>query len=135
MSGIIQSTLLPEVPQHISELYDMIYKVAGEVLRNYNPCGFRDGQCREHINCCSGCDHLSKNGCVVKSLYCKLWLCRPATIRMPECAAALDVLANLANRYNFLDYRRSKEETMAKLARIAAFDLQCPEDVNRIVTK
>lgn len=60
-------------------MYDFLYNAAEIVLNKHNPCGFdtETGECRMGATngCCTGCPHLTGDGCTVKSLMCKLWLC------------------------------------------------------------
>ena len=64
--------------------YSRIYDEADKAFKKYNPCRFKDGKCvRNRMNpyyskkngCCSNCRKLGLNGCKVKSLGCKLFMC------------------------------------------------------------
>ena len=66
---------------HIASLmHDYVYDKANVLFNEHNPCAVRDGMCISGRNggndfCCYGCKHLDENGCTVKALSCKLWLC------------------------------------------------------------
>jgi len=63
------------------------------LIKEVNPCkaDIKDGyftcvRCpdpREGNGCCGGCKHF-KDGCTVKSLFCKMWLCREALAAMSD---------------------------------------------------
>jgi hypothetical protein len=69
-------------------IYDDLYQRASAVIARINPCEIVivngkatcvDSRTTGYRNngelCCGGCRHLSKQGCTVKALACKLWLC------------------------------------------------------------
>ena len=67
--------------------YDEIYKEYNDLLKEYNPCNIHIKEniltCNgvsslnnDGLLCCGGCKHLSKKGCRVKALSCKIWLCQ-----------------------------------------------------------
>lgn len=64
-----------------SEAYDYLYLKGQQLFAEYDPCAVRDGACRNgrqndgNSFCCFGCKHLSEDGCTIRSLSCKLWLC------------------------------------------------------------
>ena len=100
-----------------SELYDVLYSAARRVLSRYKPCAFKKGECFTGMqwHCCDGCCHLLKTGCATKSLSCKLYLCEEAKEKFPECAAALDALESIAEKYNFLGFRMNKQDVFSGL--------------------
>lgn len=82
----------------LSAAYDRLYDEADKLFKEYNPCKFEDGRCElnrmcmegkcgqphhrleksgQRNGCCSGhdCEHLTPNGCSIKSLGCKLSMC------------------------------------------------------------
>ena len=81
----------------LSALYDRIYDIADRLIKKHNPCNIRIETRPHHLFptkleeetvcmsyyvnslCCAGCSHHSKNGCTVKSLGCKLFLCSAIT--------------------------------------------------------
>jgi len=58
-------------------LYEQLYQRGVDLFNEFNPCDVKDGKCMglSHDFCCSGCEHLSKDGCTTSSLWCKLWVC------------------------------------------------------------
>ena len=77
----------------ISKEYDEVYAKAQALFDKHKPCNIQhhpNGKvscnCYKLENnhsklCCSRCEYLSKNGCRVKALDCKLWYCKPHPIR------------------------------------------------------
>ena len=77
----------------LSALYDRIYDIADRLLKKHNPCKIYTEDkyifCKYHETgiplrnkcylCCSSCEYCSKEGCTVKCLGCKLFLCGLAT--------------------------------------------------------
>lgn len=124
---------------NLSEVYDLIYKLADEYIREYNPCKIDEhGRCERskplNCTCCGGrfsssgdnrpqthiCEHLGESGCTVKALYCKLWLCAEIKEKNPEVANKLESLLTLSQWLgiagNFrATFRKSKEQTFAIL--------------------
>jgi hypothetical protein len=105
---------------NISERYDEVYSKMQDLLTKTNPCRIKkDDQgkvsCCGEDNpclCCSGCKHLSPDGCAVKSLACKLWLCGEAmrnALRDPAFVAEYSKLLDEAKEIPHY-YRASKEE-------------------------
>jgi len=99
----------------LSALYDKLYEDAEIVLARYDPCKIEDGKCLAGKPCCyergRKCENLSKkDGCAVKSLACKLFLCDKAKKAFPGCAAALSELSEEASENRFLAHRASKED-------------------------
>jgi hypothetical protein len=99
------------------ELYDILFAIGQKSMDQYSPCDWKDGECRRMRSsegdrgCCEGCKHLSKKGCAVKSLACKLWLCETQSNLFKECEKELKILRQVAD-YCGVPYeiRRSKEE-------------------------
>ncbi len=99
------------------QLYDILLAMGQQTLDYYNPCDWRNGNCRrmrlskDDKGCCEGCEHLSPNGCTVQPLACKLWLCESQRNIFRECEIELKVLRQVAD-YCGIPYemRRSKEE-------------------------
>lgn len=68
-----------------SAIYDRIYDIADRLFKRYNPCSIHiiDGGigCTSRKTsiayglCCSSCKYISKIGCTVKCLPCKLFVC------------------------------------------------------------
>ena len=69
----------------LSALYDRIYDIADRLFKKYDPCnihivergiGYNSRKTStEYGLCCGGCKYLSKDGCTVKCLPCKLHIC------------------------------------------------------------
>lgn len=85
------------------EIYLDIYNRASQVLDRDNPCKIaEDGKsCAgsfSHLSgfCCEGCKHLGPQGCTVKCLGCRLWMCSGLRDKYPEVAKELDNLAEEA---------------------------------------
>jgi len=110
-----------------SDLYDALFKEGQEIFKD-NPCNIHradDGviEClhgRGSMNgtwCCEGCEHLTKDGCSVESLGCKLWGCSYANNAQtlererPDIMQKLYLLRNAARGLNIpMDFRASKEQ-------------------------
>lgn len=73
--------------QELSALYDRIYDIADRLFKKYNPCNIhtKNNKTRcmnklykhNYLCCCmwsNECKH-SKNGCTIKCLACKLFMC------------------------------------------------------------
>lgn len=84
----------------LSRLYDELYNTASRLREKENPCNIIEGHCkyRKYGCCCSGCEYLSDVGCTVKSLSCKLWLCKESRRDKPILAIQLDLLSQIALR-------------------------------------
>ena len=108
--------LSKEYERFLSELYDKLYDIAKEYLSIMNPCKIKDGKCARGNFCCDGCRHLSKNGCTIKALWCKLWLCGQFyDDKYNNLRGRLIALTRIANEYGLLQYRMSKDETFNRL--------------------
>ncbi len=102
------------------ELYDLLFDIGQQTLNYYNPCDWKNGKCRRmrmsenDEGCCEGCKHLSKKGCTVKSLACKLWLCATEAEPFPECESELRILRLVADHCDVpYQIRKSKEENFS----------------------
>jgi hypothetical protein len=75
---------------------------ATKLFDKYNPCDFnkhgRCIHCRElyQKSCCGDCQHLGKNGCTIKNLPCKLFLCKYMADKYPELENELKKLRVIA---------------------------------------
>lgn len=132
----------------LAELYDILYEQADAVLRTHNPCQFDGDRCirdrsdggLSRAGCCSEkpCDHLGPNGCKVKALRCKTFLCeylkdkpyekiatselKTTKLKMMNCIAAMTTIEGLADKaFNkdgytpSLGYFKSKKEVLEGL--------------------
>lgn len=101
-----------------SQMYDVLYEVAGKIFKKLNPCDLVNDTCFEsrrdnqRCRCCEGCKHFrDKEGCVVKALGCKLWLCMHSSDQHPYIKGYLDALRTVATNVGILShFRASKEE-------------------------
>jgi hypothetical protein len=66
------------------EIYNELYEEASELMKQYDPCGIKDGKCVRGRFCCDGCRYLSPTGCTTKALVCRIWLCEKAKSKAPE---------------------------------------------------
>jgi len=77
------------------QIYDIVWKLADDHIKKYNPCKFKDGKCfGGRVNGCCGCgfkksirnpekrvcQYLDEyKGCTIQALGCKLHLCPDPT--------------------------------------------------------
>jgi len=94
------------------ELYDILYDIADGLFREYNPCKIENGKCVRGRDggCCEGCEYLKENGCSVKALFCKLWLCEPMLNKYPQLRKKLVYLSRIAEKHNLLLLRGSRSD-------------------------
>jgi hypothetical protein len=103
------------------KLYDRLYEIADFLLKKHNPCGHSNGKCGGmktytfQGGCCGECEHLRANGCSVKALYCKLWVC--GAVNTEILHKQLKALINIASYNDLLDCRERRQYTMARLNR------------------
>ena len=113
------------------ELYSKLYRIAGHILRETNPCQIQkdaEGRvsCRDTRSplraggstqtlCCGGCRHLSDKGCNAEALSCKLWACWTLKREAPDVVSALQILNKAAQdaRLPIIYIRLSKEEAFS----------------------
>ena len=110
--------------------YDALYDRAQRILDIWKPCLRKaDGfPCLTGSFCCGGCSHLSKNGCTVRALSCKVWLCHEA-YGLVKNARAYRALCHirkkayeLMNEYGiYLGMRGSRDE-MVRMVKHARSD-------------
>lgn len=113
-----------------SEVYDALYQRGTEILAEYQPCNIRprtnkgqvegvlcsNPQYTDGSACCIGCEHLGPQGCTVKALACKLWLCFHLKTTKPELATKLSELRRCADNARIpLLIRATKEETLSHM--------------------
>ena len=63
--------------------HDRLYVHAYKLIKKHNPCKIKNRKCLAGKICCSGCKHLTKKGCSVACLACKLYLCCEAKEQFP----------------------------------------------------
>lgn len=103
-----------------SEMYDLLFGLADRTIKLYNPCNYVNGQCIVDKNqnskghCCAGCKHITKKGCSVESLSCKLWLCSYIRNEYPRLYGGMESLRELAIALDISiwETRSSKEEIL-----------------------
>ena len=65
--------------KELTAKYDRLFAEASAIIIQHDPCGVRDGTgtCRHPKLdfCCDRCRYLTKKGCRVKSLGCRVWAC------------------------------------------------------------
>ena len=106
------------------ELFNALCEQADDVLEKYNPCRWVDGRCaHDRIYgtrgwCCDQsidgrygpCDKLGPNGCTVRSLACKCWLCDVAFGISPEAFRELKEIEKVAKENGLWGFRCTFEE-------------------------
>lgn len=102
-----------------NKLYNQLYEEMEGYLEEYNPCQHTEDGCVGHPNrksrCCSGCKHLGRNGCKVKSLACKLWVCSDMIKNLPpDILTRIYEMNKKADDEGILKYRDSKKECFVK---------------------
>jgi len=112
------------------ELYDRVYAVADSLIKRYDPCrvekvgkgvicadrgrSYLKFESARNVTCCECCVYLGPNGCTVKCISCKLFLCREIADQHPELDRKLKRLWDMIP-YAWRNYRKSKCELMALL--------------------
>ena len=109
----------------ISEIYDMLYNIADVLIKDYNPCEFKDGICKkwrlegkERKDGCCGefsenlCKYHSGSGCTVTNLSCKLWFC--GVVDNPVIQGAMKNFKLLSEKYGIPDLNRCPKEEVLK---------------------
>ena len=104
--------------RYLIKEYKRLYAAGQAVLDTYQPCRTKEGgPCHTKTFCCSGCRHLGKNGCRVKALWCKLWLCSNACHNR-KAVDALRLLWHQASAIGLLHFRASMAEAIGKAVAI-----------------
>jgi len=107
-------------------VYDSLYNRAVALMDRFNPCNVCDGVCERHRRqegknfCCDGCLYLGKEGCSVKALQCKLWICRYDLVAPVNKRAFDSIMWGLmieAAGFNLLYARGSMEDAVAQACR------------------
>lgn len=129
----------------IRKEYLRLYDEADALLQKYKSlCNHnKNGRCQDYRlhpirkNCCNGCQHLGKNGCKVKSLQCKVWLCWSLAKKYPELQEGLQAIAQEAwdlglpfdirnsMSYTIGVWRKWREKNPSKFARVQAKRGKC----------
>jgi len=100
---------------NLNKMYDFLFSEASSLMKEYNPCKINDGYCAcssYNTNlCCTNCKYITKNGCKVESLLCKLWTCSCLENKLPEeFKKRQSRLFNIALNFGLLYMRGSKED-------------------------
>lgn len=113
-------------------LYDGLYLAGQRLLDKYKPCNIRPsgkldkggsalmfctGYNSPWYCCCGGCKYIGKNGCTVKALSCKLWLCIEVKRANPELAKKMQSLLRIASEHGLLSLRTPKEQVLSRIYR------------------
>ena len=97
----------------LEEIYDSLYQLADDIIKEHNPCEVsKDGCLADENFCCHECKHLSKTGCRVKALWCKVYLCSTSRIKYPIIADALEHIQSIASYYQLLSFRAGKKRSI-----------------------
>lgn len=101
---------------YLNRKYDELYAEGQRLLDKYKPCAVVPGTlCHHGQFCCAGCNYLSSKGCTVKSLWCKLWLCRTAREHRPKVAKRFFKMKAEASKMGFTFFgRASKKMNLAR---------------------
>lgn len=99
----------------MKNMHEIIYDLANQYICYYDPCKWKDEQCErdrfrhdKHGACCSGCSHLTKQGCSIRSLGCKLQLCSFISAKYPDLVLLLESLKEIAYECG-IEYHPRKE--------------------------
>ncbi len=103
-----------------SSLYDALFKDGQEALAD-GPCQIKRGKdgvitClygRGSTNstwCCESCEHLTRDGCSVQALGCKVWACRTLVEKRPDVVHKLNLIRERAWEMGVPAYVRASKE-------------------------
>lgn len=106
-----------------TELHDRLYRHADKLIKKHNPCEIKDRKCIVGKCCCDNCDHLTENGCGVKCLRCKLYLCYKARNNV-SLSKTLARMLQKAYRHNIVHFRYSREQIIKTLHVWEKIDLE-----------
>lgn len=131
--------------KYLVNLYDALYKEGQRLLDKVKPCNIKpagvflsdrskhykqksepmelmncDGYSEPGPCCCGGCRYLGEEGCRVKALACKLWLCHCMTTKHPKLERALMKLRKIARRHEFHIHRASKRYSLGEAFKVNA---------------
>ena len=109
--------MLEITKKELNVLYDALYAYGVELfmVEYNNPCTLGSGTCPhpERNYCCgTSCSKVGKNGCKVKCLGCKLWLCDHLREKLPDLNAKLHVARNLASFFWIGYVQNTKKDTI-----------------------
>ena len=100
---------------NLSYLYDVLYEEASNIIKDVKLCK----SCHYKYICCYidgiPCKYLKSDGCSTNCLYCKLYLCDNAIKKYPEVYIKLNIIKEIAERYNLSVPYFSKEELFEEI--------------------
>ena len=101
------------------ELYDFLCDMLDDYTNRYNPCDIKvvDGKAicmRDLEDCCNECDYLSPNGCTIRCLGCKLFVCFKLQKQDPVYKDVTSAAKVVAKKYGLIAMRTPKEELFKK---------------------
>lgn len=103
-----------DIVKHLSILHDVIYDRVDKLFEEHDLCGINNGKCLRGYFCCSKCEHLSPDGCTIRSLACKLFICsavhHAAREHNKEVLEEILLLRDLAKIHSITSFRGTKEE-------------------------
>lgn len=111
------------------KLHDRLYRHADKLIKKHNPCEIKNGKCIYGEPCCTDCEHLTKNGCSVNCLRCKLYLCRFARNNL-LLSRTLSRMLQKAYRHNIVGFRQSREQVIKSLYAWEKIDLEIANGSN-----
>jgi len=114
----------PSVEKFLSKRYDRLFAKASKLIKEYDPCRFEGSLCKlkrgrdyfyeaniyKYNGCCGKCSHLTKNGCSVQSLGCKLFLCETVRNENPILTRKINKITCAAHLFSMARVFMSKEE-------------------------
>ena len=120
-------------------MYDALFETANMFIAKYDPCEIADGKSlqdrkfkrKDNGFCCSGCEHLTSEGCGVKSLGCRISFCTTARDNMPdEAVQILHWLYELKCKHvPSSDIRKSREQFVDGIVVTQTEDLTITKEV------
>lgn len=129
-----------QLKSKLSIIYDFIVNEIERIWTAYpHPCHICNGYClagwtmaeaklqsnyiTEKLNvlqlikdnsfCCNGCEHLSRDGCTVKSIPCMLWFCGSNAPLHSDALVRIEKLRNISRNLGFSAIRGDKAQNLA----------------------
>lgn len=97
------------------ELYDLLCGLLDCYFTAFDPCRIHIGKdgcftCEGKTVCCGDCKYLGPDGCTIKCLGCKLYICYALQKKQPKLKTFLDPITALAKKHNLIKMWTPKEE-------------------------